>query len=164
MKVQVKVEGQSFEVEVGALDQQPVVVMVDGERFEVWVDAESAATQTPAPGERPVVPVPPAATASDTGARAGGAARPEHAPAAVPAVGGNGSASSRVVVAPIPGLIRDVLAKPGDPVQVGQELFVLEAMKMKSSIRSPRAGRVAAVHVSPGQHVRHQAVLLEFAD
>jgi biotin carboxyl carrier protein len=37
-------------------------------------------------------------------------------------------------------------------------------MKMKNIIRAPRAGQIAAVHVSPGQHVKHNDLLFEYAE
>jgi propionyl-CoA carboxylase alpha chain len=52
--------------------------------------------------------------------------------------------------------------RPGDEVGLGQDLCVLEAMKMKNPIRSPRAGRIASVNVNPGQTVKHHDVLVEF--
>lgn len=72
--------------------------------------------------------------------------------------------SGCIVRAPIPGTIQSVLVKPGAEVVVGQELVILEAMKMKNTIRASRAGQVAAVHVIPGQAVKHNDVLLEYVD
>jgi propionyl-CoA carboxylase alpha chain len=61
-------------------------------------------------------------------------------------------------------VIVSVAVQPGDTVQVGQELCVLEAMKMNNTIRAARAGTVARVNVSVGQHVKHGEVLLEYAE
>jgi biotin carboxyl carrier protein len=69
---------------------------------------------------------------------------------------------ARVVPAPIPGVIISVAVQPGTQVSTGQELCVLEAMKMKSAIRAARAGRIGAVHVSAGQHVTHRQPLMEY--
>lgn len=65
------------------------------------------------------------------------------------------------VKAPIPGLISRVLVKPGDQVEVGQSLVILEAMKMENEIRAPRPGLVKEVNVVPGQDVALQQVLVE---
>ncbi len=46
--------------------------------------------------------------------------------------------------------------------EVGQPLCALEAMKMKSIIRSPREGVISAVHVSEGQVVVHGELLFSF--
>ena len=69
----------------------------------------------------------------------------------------------KAIYAPIPGVIDSVAVGPGDVVSMGQEVCVLEAMKMKNIIRAPRAGQVAVVHVSAGQHVKHNDLLLEYA-
>jgi glutaconyl-CoA/methylmalonyl-CoA decarboxylase subunit gamma len=53
---------------------------------------------------------------------------------------------------------------PGDEVEVGGELCILEAMKMKNAIRATRAGQIAAVHVSTGQHVKHNDPLVEYSN
>ncbi len=65
------------------------------------------------------------------------------------------------IKAPIPGLITRVLAKPGDQVEIGQPLLVLEAMKMENEIRAPLSGLLEALHVVPGQSVVRHDVLAE---
>ncbi len=65
------------------------------------------------------------------------------------------------VKAPIPGLISRVLVQPGQAVEVGQPLLVLEAMKMENEIRAPRGGTISTVQVEPGQVVARSHVLLE---
>lgn len=82
------------------------------------------------------------------------------APAGAPVAGG----SSGPLRAPMPGDIVQVLVKAGDTVQVGQDLLVLEAMKMKNIIRSPRAGVLAAVEVASGQSVAHGDLLVRYED
>ncbi len=66
------------------------------------------------------------------------------------------------VLAPIPGVITAVSARPGMSVTLGQELCILEAMKMKNVIRAPRAGVIAAVHVISGQTVKYHDPLVDF--
>ncbi len=65
------------------------------------------------------------------------------------------------LVAPMPGLIVRVHAKPGDGVRAGQGLVVMEAMKMENELRATADGTVKAVLVAPGQAVEKGAVLLE---
>ncbi|MEE9162387.1 MAG: biotin/lipoyl-containing protein [Candidatus Neomarinimicrobiota bacterium] len=65
------------------------------------------------------------------------------------------------VVAPIPGVITSVSVSEGDSVAQGDQLLVLEAMKMENELRSPLAGTVAIVHVSAGETVNKGALLLE---
>jgi biotin carboxyl carrier protein len=65
------------------------------------------------------------------------------------------------LIAPMPGLIVRVNAQPGDEVQAGQGLVVMEAMKMENELRAPAAGRVRAIHAAPGTAVEKGTVLVE---
>jgi biotin carboxyl carrier protein len=60
----------------------------------------------------------------------------------------------------MPGKVVRVLVGPGDDVQAGQGLVVVEAMKMENEIGAPRAGRVQSVDVEPGQNVEAGARLV----
>lgn len=64
------------------------------------------------------------------------------------------------VKAPMPGLVVAVAATFGQEVKIGQGLIILEAMKMENELRAPRAGRVKAIRVSPGQVVDKDQVLV----
>ncbi|WP_432923505.1 acetyl/propionyl/methylcrotonyl-CoA carboxylase subunit alpha [Microbispora sp. CA-135349] len=55
--------------------------------------------------------------------------------------------------APMPGTVLRVEVKPGDLVEAGQPVVVLEAMKMEHTLVSPASGTVAALHVTPGAQV-----------
>jgi biotin carboxyl carrier protein len=74
------------------------------------------------------------------------------------------AASESAVYAPIPGVIIAVSVRPGDEVSYGQELCVLEAMKMKQSLRSAREGTIDQVCVTAGQHVGHHELLVTYTD
>ncbi|MCA9990431.1 MAG: biotin attachment protein [Ardenticatenaceae bacterium] len=65
------------------------------------------------------------------------------------------------VKAPIPGLITRVLVRPGEQVEAGQILLVLEAMKMENEIRAPMMGTVSTVLVVPQQSVARGDMLVE---
>jgi biotin carboxyl carrier protein len=69
----------------------------------------------------------------------------------------------KVVKSPMPGRVVKVLVAPGDEVQPGQGLVVLEAMKMENEVRARAAGRVAQVHVAPGVAVEGNAKLVTMA-
>ena len=69
------------------------------------------------------------------------------------------AAGSFQVTAPMPGTILDIAVQIGDQVQPGQVLCALEAMKMKSPIRSLRAGIVRQVQVHDGQTVDYGDLL-----
>jgi 3-methylcrotonyl-CoA carboxylase alpha subunit len=64
------------------------------------------------------------------------------------------------VVSPMPGRVVRVKVAPGDTVQVGQGLAVVEAMKMENEVVSPAAGVVSAVRAAAGDVVESGAVLV----
>jgi biotin carboxyl carrier protein len=151
MKLIVKVENQSFEVEVGDIHARPIVATIDGEAFEVWPEDVQLVKPTVQVGQVASLPTaapPPAA----------------NQPAPASAAPAAPTSTARSVLAPLPGVIVAVSVKPGDAVQHGQELCVIEAMKMKNVIRAGRAGTIGAVHVALNQHVKHHDTLLEFTD
>ncbi|WP_170423517.1 acetyl/propionyl/methylcrotonyl-CoA carboxylase subunit alpha [Ruegeria arenilitoris] len=65
------------------------------------------------------------------------------------------------VIAPMPGLLIEVAAKPGQAVTKGERLAVLEAMKMQHQIMAAVDGVVSAVHVSAGQQLTMGAIMIE---
>ncbi len=65
------------------------------------------------------------------------------------------------VTAPMPGLVVKVHVQPGDRVEAGQPVVVMEAMKMENELRAPAAGMVRAVHALPGKAVEKGMVLVE---
>jgi biotin carboxyl carrier protein len=65
------------------------------------------------------------------------------------------------LVAPMPGLIVRVSVAPGDRVEAGQGLVVMEAMKMENELRTRSAGTVRVVRVTPGVAVEKGAILVE---
>ena len=60
----------------------------------------------------------------------------------------------------MPGRVVLVKARPGDAVTAGQELLVLEAMKMELSLRAPRDGTIAEVRAAEGDFIDADAVLV----
>jgi glutaconyl-CoA/methylmalonyl-CoA decarboxylase subunit gamma len=140
-KLNVKVNGNAYEVTVGDLNASPVNVSVNGKEYQVeFVEAasESATLTTQVFDAAPVT-------------------KATKAPA------GAASSNADVIAAPMPGTILDISVKPGDDVAVGTIICALEAMKMKNMIRSPRAGKVASVEVTAGQKVGFGAVIIRFA-
>ena len=63
--------------------------------------------------------------------------------------------------APMPGRVAAVRATPGQPVKKGEELLVVEAMKMENALRAPRDSVVRAVHVAVGDMVAPGRPLVE---
>lgn len=137
-----RIEDQTYQVEIEDLNARPIRVHVEGETFEILPDEIALPEITTA---REPLPAPVAAPA-----------RPRPAPVSAQML--------KTVQAPIPGVIVSVKAKAGDEVKVGQELCILEAMKMNNIIRASRTGKLAAVFVSTGQSVKHHEALMEFED
>ena len=75
---------------------------------------------------------------------------------------GGGNAGHNVL-APMPGRVVLVKTVEGDAVEAGQELMVIEAMKMELSLKAPRAGTVAQVRAAAGDFVEADAVLVALA-
>ncbi|MDA3786885.1 MAG: acetyl-CoA carboxylase biotin carboxylase subunit [Desulfobacula sp.] len=67
-----------------------------------------------------------------------------------------------VLECPMPGLVVDIRAKKGDKVYRGQELIILESMKMESGVASPCDGEIAEVLVNIGQAVESGDILINF--
>jgi biotin carboxyl carrier protein len=62
--------------------------------------------------------------------------------------------------APMPGLIVAVPVSEGQAVNKGDNLIILESMKMQNELKSPRAGTVARIKVKPGDSVEQNQVLV----
>ena len=155
MKYRISIDNHQFDVRVDNLRARPILATVDGETFEVWPEGpEASPASAAAPG--------PASLLRDT-ALAADAPLSSPVPDIVELPAAPGSAH-RGVRAPLPGVIISVSAKPGAAVTVGQELCVLEAMKMKNPVRATRAGTIRAVHITVGQTVKHQDLLIEYTD
>ena len=145
-QVKVTIEGKLFEVEIEDLTTSPIKVVVNGKpyivnNFEtveegVALASTRVATSVPSPVYQPVAPKP--------------AAQPANA------------ASGNRFTSPMPGTVLEILIKAGDKVTPGQQLCSLEAMKMKSAIRSPREGIIASVEVTDKQRVAFGETLFIF--
>ena len=124
-------------------------ITIDNKTYEV--DVEAFEPEPPRPQLPPSYMIQP------------GAARVPAAPApAAPAAGGEPVDEAKVCRSPINGIVVKVLAQPGQQIQPGDTLLVLEAMKMETNITAPIAGKVAQVNVNPGDSVQSGAVLVEF--
>jgi acetyl/propionyl-CoA carboxylase alpha subunit len=65
--------------------------------------------------------------------------------------------------APMPGLIVDIRVQPGQVVQKGDPLLVLEAMKMENILKAPADGTVSGLKVTLRDNVQKGQVLVQFA-
>ena len=146
MKYKITVNNKSYEVEIEDINKRPVVAFVDGDRFEVMPEnADQAETKKEAVRKTESKPIKP---------------NPIPANATSP----NLALSGNTQTAPLPGTVIEVFVKAGDKVEAGQVIVIIEAMKMKNSIRSVFSGTVGEVFVSTGQSVAHKQALIKFAD
>lgn len=149
MKYNVKIGEMSYTVEIENINARPVIAYVDGERFEVMPEHAAQVEVGKEAGKvgekadtKPVYQKP----------------VPSASPSPNPALSGN------ALIAPLPGTVVEVFVKPGEKVEAGQVVVVIEAMKMKNSIRSVYSGTVSEVLVNAGQSVAHKQALIKFAD
>ena len=119
---------------------------VDVEVLDARRDEFTVAAPLPAPPARPAETAPPAT----------GPAPAPAGPAPAPAGGGR-------VLSPLAGTVVEVKCREGAAVTQGEELLVIEAMKMNTGIAAPRAGTVRRICVAAGDTVREGQELVELA-
>ncbi|MCH2676084.1 MAG: biotin/lipoyl-containing protein [Chloroflexota bacterium] len=139
--LRVKVGDNWYEVEVGDLTQSPVQVTVEGETFLVEIEG---------------LPSPPPVRPRRGRTQTRGILEP-------PPItrGSASSAPDNIIVSPLSGRVISILVRPGESVTAGQEVCVVEAMKMEQSIRATRDGVVKEIMVQPMDSVRTNDPLIE---
>ncbi|XP_078402182.1 propionyl-CoA carboxylase alpha chain, mitochondrial isoform X1 [Cetorhinus maximus] len=70
--------------------------------------------------------------------------------------------SSNILRSPMPGSVVTIDVAPGNEVTEGQEVCVIEAMKMQNSLAALKSGKVTKVHFKPGDTVGEGEILIEF--
>jgi biotin carboxyl carrier protein len=144
MKMKVVIDNQTYQVDIEDIHARPVIALVEGERYEVWLETEETVSNSPTGAPAFSIPAPSQETPQQT-------SKPQ-------------TGSEKNVTAPLPGVIVAILVNPGDMISRGQELCTLEAMKMKNAIRANREGTIASIKVNVGDQVGHGQVLLTFTD
>jgi biotin carboxyl carrier protein len=137
------VEGQRHQVDACALEHGAVSLLLDGRVYDVEFDDVGEEVQVQVRGDVFRVDV---ADERALRLRAGATAFQVAGPF--------------TVVAPMPGKVVRLLVKPGESVQEGQGLVVVEAMKMENELKSPKAGKVTQVFAREGAAVEANAKLL----
>lgn len=139
MKYRVKVSDQEYLVEVVDLTKNPVIAIVNGKEIPVYL-------------EQNIVPA--EVKTQDNNDNRNASTQPKLAPPS--------SASGKLVLAPLPGVIVAIKVSQNEDINIGDELCVIEAMKMNNVIKASRAGKISRVLVHSGQIVRHRELLFEF--
>lgn len=141
-KFKFTIEDRHYEVNIIDVDDNIADVEVNGKHYKVEV--EKAIQQTKTPKIVRTEPIPSTDVHPSTAKTSSPAA---------PKMGGT-------INSPLPGIILEVLVKPGDDVRIGQRLLVLEAMKMENNIDSDKEGKVIEVKVQKGDSIMEGDVLI----
>jgi biotin carboxyl carrier protein len=149
MKYSVRIGEKTYNVEIEDINTRPVIARVDGERVEVM----------PENGAGPQV-----TKEADEKKNIAGTKPFDLSPVPVAASSPNPALSGNTITAPLPGTVVEIFVKAGEKVEAGQVVLVIEAMKMKNSIRSMWSGTIREVLVIKGQAVAHKQAMVKFAD
>lgn len=137
-----KINGNQYNVDINSVEGNIASVSVNGTSYQVELE------------DAPAVPV--QAVPVQTSVITPAAAPAQAAPAPKPAASGAG----KPVTSPLPGVIIAVKVNVGDSVKAGQEVAVLEAMKMENSIEAVQDGTVTAIHVVKGDSILEGAAIV----
>ena len=140
-KFRIKIEDQWYDVEIGDLTTSTVEVTVNGESFSIEIDAghqdRRSYTRRQSSSEQITPQTPLNSVTSHT------------------------QVNETILRSPMPGRVMSITVRPGDSVSEGDEVCVVEAMKMEQSIRAPRNGIVKEIHVQPLDSVNANDPLVE---
>jgi biotin carboxyl carrier protein len=142
MKYTVRIAQKTYEVEIEDIHARPVIAHVDGREFEI----------NPENGIKPEARAERGTQKEVQEIKSFELPKPQSSP----------SLNVNELTAPLPGTVIEVFVKAGDQIEAGQVILVIEAMKMKNSIRSVRAGKIMEVLVSANQTVAHKQILVRF--
>ena len=140
-KLNFNINGKHYEAMVSEIEHNVAEVELNGKKYTVEVE-RSESVVTPVAAPKPVAAAAPVAAAP--------------APKKV-------AAGANSVTAPLPGSVVSINVKVGDAVKAGQQLAIIEAMKMENEILAPADGTVKAIHASAGQAVQQGDAILDLA-
>lgn len=145
-----KVNGAQYDVTINEIQGQLAKVVVNGIPFDVEMQNSQLSednlpdvTTTAAPSAAPAAPVATAPAATETAPSGAGEGTP--------------------VKAPLPGVVTKINVSVGQQVKKGENVLVLEAMKMENNITAEADGTVSGIAVKAGDSVLEGAVLLTIA-
>ena len=137
-KYKFTISGNDYDVHIKDIEDNVAEVDVNGTHYEVIVHNEIRTTKTPRLVRKPLEKMP-----------------------------GEGQIQKKVttgkheVTAPLPGTILKINVAVGDVVAEGQNLCVMEAMKMENQVQTTKGGEVISVKVNVGDTVQQDDVLFE---
>jgi glutaconyl-CoA decarboxylase len=125
-----EINGSPYKVKIKESLGDHAIVEVNGTKYRVDIKTPFPVSAPAAPAASPVAAAPKAASAAR-----------------------EVTAEDGLVRAPLPGVIRKLMHSPGDAVEAGEPILVLEAMKMENEIKAPVAGTIAEFFIVQGDSV-----------
>ena len=157
------ISDREFVIDVQELAADSFEVFVGEESYQVTLSSdENLAEAVITPGLQQAGGSQRASSAASAVARV--RKEPSAAPAAAAPRKPAGGGGKGALTSPMPGVILEVNVKAGDTVARGQQVAVLDAMKMHNVIGAPRAGTIAEVFVVAGQNVDHGDAIVKFKE
>jgi biotin carboxyl carrier protein len=136
-----RINGNQYEVEMLEIDGNMARIEVNGTVYDVEMQREIPKVRTFSPAPQARI-----------------------APTEVKPAGDKTTRKTMEVKAPLPGVIIQVLVRPGDEIKTGQTLCTLETMKMENAIKAEKNGRVTAVNITAGQSVLQDEILIVLSE
>ena len=122
--MKIRVEKKWYNIEVDSISSDSAVVLVDGERFEVKLEDVEKTSELTEEVSGPI--------SKSVGMR---------------------TDNYKEFKSPMPGTIISILVQTGDDVSQGQDICVLESMKMQQTLKSDMAGTIMGTSVSQGDQI-----------
>ncbi|HKJ80066.1 MAG TPA: biotin/lipoyl-containing protein [Prolixibacteraceae bacterium] len=137
-KYKFNISGNDYDVHIKDIEENIAELDVNGTIYKVEIKSEVRASKTPKLIRKPVEKMP-----------GEGQIRKKE------------PTGKHAITAPLPGTILKLNVAVGDVVTEGQNVLVMEAMKMENQVQSTKGGEVLAVKVNPGDSVMQDDVLIE---
>ena len=167
-RYQLTVNNNEYEIDIEEISATEFQVLIDGQTLDVILASQADAADAVI---TPQIEAGPSRMVGEPLTAAGQpVARAPKVPAAMrsetprtpsPAVAG-GQDLAYSMSAPMPGVILEIKVAPGDQVNKGDVVMVLEAMKMKNELKASKDGVVAEIYVAAGQQVKFGETLVRF--
>lgn len=137
-KYKFTIRGNDYDVHLKEIIDNIAELEINGTTYEVKIHGETKTSKTPKLVRKPVEKMP----------GEGQIKKKE-------------STGKHIVTAPLPGTILKLNVSVGDVVAEGQNLLIMEAMKMENQVQTGKGGEVIAIKVNVGDSVLQDDVLIE---
>jgi len=139
-KYKFTIRGNDYDVHLKDIEDNVAELDVNGTIYEVEIHGEVKTSKTPTLIRKPVQQMP----------GEGQIKKKE-------------STGKHKVAAPLPGTILKINVSVGDVVSEGQNLLIMEAMKMENNVQTTKGGEVTSIKVNVGDSVLQDDILIEIA-